>query len=418
MILVLGGTLLTVSMKKLEKITLCIYLSVILIIYPLFNIIYKNNPLIQNANRLMLVFVTMLVLLFFLKKTIGKGLRNIDILIIFVALYITTSLLLYFSYNKLSTPDLLREILYSILPFIVYFASISIGNKHKDFVINLIMVHLFIVAIIGFIVYFNIHPILFKNVINILKRENVFFWQFGSIYGVIIMGYLSQLMYALILFDKYKGKHKKFLLVIFLIISILTLQRSAVIGIIMSTLVFTVTSIVFSNIKAVKETVKLILIFFLVLVVLLNVIDRLEILDYNLSNQIISKVKDIRITSVVEDRNSQAIIFNDNNFFNILFGEGFGKYSPNNSAAVVVQPDASYYRIYNELGLIGFILFFSIFIYFFLKGLKKKDYFMLYFISFTLIAFYFNRVMWAIPNNYIIFMLLGLSESNRVEKIG
>lgn len=403
----------SISLKKLEKTILFIYLNIILIVYPLLNIIYKNNPLIQNVNRIILVAVTTVTLLLFFKKAFGKGLRNIDCLIIIVSLYIFTSLLLYFSYGSISSSDMLKEFLYSVLPFLVYFVGIYVGSKYQDYAIKIIMFNLFLVAIMGMIIYFNINTLLLRSMFNILKEENRFFWQFGSIYGVIIMGYLSQLMYALILFNKYKGKHEKFLLILFFVISILTLQRSAFIGIIMSTLIFIIFPSTNHIKKSARETIKLLSVVIIGLFLLLNVIDGLEILNYNLSHQITSKFTDIKLDSVVSDRSNQAIIFNNNSFGKILFGEGFGKYSPNNSVATVVQPDASYYRIYNELGLIGFIFFFSIFIYFIFKAFKKKDAFMIYFISFTLIAFYFNRVVWAIPCNYIIFIMLGFSESDR-----
>lgn len=401
--------------RKFERFILNIYFSYILIFYPLINILYSSQQGFQNANRLFLVVIMGVTFVFYMKNKSYKRLRIIDLLIILVSFYITSSLLLFYSYATLSTPDLLRELLYTVLPFFVYLMSISVGYRYQNYSIRLIVTNLIIVVIIGIVIYFNLNPVLFGKTANALKEKNVFLWQFSSIYGAIIMGYLSQLMYALVLFGKYQGKYKKAIMAMFLTISILTLQRSSFIGIIMSTIIYFIFLPIKHNKKAIGEFVELMLIIVFVLFLLVSVIDRLDILNYNLSNQIISKFNNIKLENVVSDRQTQAIIYNDNNFLNILFGEGFGKYSPNNSAAISIQPDASYYRIYNELGLVGSILFFSIFLYFLVKGFKKKDPFMIYFILFTLIAFYFNRVVWAIPCNYIIFMLLGFSETDRYQ---
>jgi Ca2+/Na+ antiporter len=75
------------------------------------------------------------------------------------------------------------------------------------------------------------------------------------------------------------------------------------------------------------------------------------------------------------------------------------------------MPDANYYRIYNELGIIGGIIFFMPFLAIFLKALSRKDPFMLFLITYTLFAFYFNRVLWAVPTAYVIYTIIGISES-------
>lgn len=406
--------MLILSRNKLERIILLIYISYILILYPLINILVKGQSALQMINRILLIVITMISMMLFKEELFRRRPKFIDTLIIITSLYITISLLLFYSYsNQLTIMDMFKEILYTILPFFIYFMGISVAKKHKVHVIKLMVYNILVSIALGAILYFNLRPIIFANFINILKSENKFLWQFGSIYGVIIMGYLSQLMYALVLFNKYSGKYKRILLIIFLGVSILTLQRSAFIGIFMSTMIFSLFSLSNNNLRSIKELFKLYVIVLIVMLVLLNIIDQLGILNYSLYDHIMANFRSLNLKSVMSDRSSQTVIFNNSNIFHILFGEGFGKYSPNNSLATIVQPDASYYRIYNELGLFGFILFFSVFIYFLLKGIKKRDAFLIYLVSFTLVAFYFNRVLWSTPCNYIIFMLLGFSEVDR-----
>ena len=128
---------------------------------------------------------------------------------------------------------------------------------------------------------------------------------------------------------------------------------------------------------------------------------------------ILSEFSNFNYTSVAKDRAYQAIIFNTEEVFNILFGEGFGKYSPNNTLSKLIMPDASFYRIYNELGIIGGLSFFFPFIYLFIKAIKNRNAFETYFIGFSLIAFFFNRIIWMIPLNYIFFTFLGVFENSK-----
>ena len=126
------------------------------------------------------------------------------------------------------------------------------------------------------------------------------------------------------------------------------------------------------------------------------------------SKKFLEEIESFRFSKVQSDRKSQAIITNNSNVFCMLIGEGYGKYSPNNELALITMPDASYFRIFNELGLLGFFLFFTPFILLIFEAFKFKDPFVIYFIMFSLFAFYFNRVIWAIPINYIFYTSLGI----------
>jgi len=56
--------------------------------------------------------------------------------------------------------------------------------------------------------------------------------------------------------------------------------------------------------------------------------------------------------------------------------------------------------------------FFLPFILLFTKAIKDRNAFEIYFIGFSLIAFFFNRIIWMIPLNYIFFTFLGVFENS------
>ena len=142
-------------------------------------------------------------------------------------------------------------------------------------------------------------------------------------------------------------------------------------------------------------------------------LNTVSVLKFDLGQFILKEIGDIKVSNVLSDRSAQNIIFNNNNFFNILFGEGFGKYSPNNSLTICKMPDVAYTRMYNELGLLGTLLFLSPYILFAYKNAIKKNWFGVYFIVFTFFAFGFNRILWMIPLNYIIYTFFGIIENPR-----
>ena len=141
-----------------------------------------------------------------------------------------------------------------------------------------------------------------------------------------------------------------------------------------------------------------------------------SILDYisnlmgvNIKNYINDEFNSFNLESVVSGRTEQSVISNTSNPLSFIFGEGFGKDSPNNFLTIRKMPDASYYRIFDELGVVGFILFFLPYIEMVRIAVKKKRIFTIYFFIETFAAFFFNRILWMIPLNFIIYSLIGIS---------
>jgi hypothetical protein len=156
-----------------------------------------------------------------------------------------------------------------------------------------------------------------------------------------------------------------------------------------------------------KLALKLVSIILLIVLIVVNwsaiITFANDLLGFNILKYVNSELSTFNMEDVMSDRSSQAIITNTDNVFNILFGEGYGKYSPNNMHSIRRMPDASYYRLYNELGIIGTFLFFLPYAMIFINSVRKRNFFAIYFMLHTFIAFFFNRVLWAIPISYIIY---------------
>jgi hypothetical protein len=239
----------------------------------------------------------------------------------------------------------------------------------------------------------------------IIKKD----YTISSFYGPILMGYIAQLLFALVLFEVIKvGILRSTLLIIFFITSILTLQRAPYFGVSFAILFY----FIFHGKKNLFGITVIVITLLTTFYIFTN-IDMSGVFGFDQRVSISDEFKNIQLERLSDDRDrkDQSLIYNDNNILNILLGEGYGKYSPNNFQTIHKMPDANYYRIYNELGIIGGIIFFMPFLAIFLKALSRKDPFMLFLITYTLFAFYFNRVLWAVPTAYVIYTIIGISES-------
>ena len=383
---------------------LIIYLMVF---YPLIFQIYLDNSSISLINQFILFSILLLAILTYSNRIIGYLYSvkfNISIIFLLVFFYLTISLLLFFTLdNRINISSILREFLYSIIPILFYFIGKIFNKKEKNTFFKYLFYCLFLVIIIGLIYRLGLY--LPNWLLNVFEQKP-FRFNFSSYYTPIIMSFFAQLMFAIILFKKVKFKYRYLLLIVFFFISILTLQRAAFIGLIVSLSIYIlyrfsifkiilITSVFLFGITSLYKTISN------------NVSNDNESLIFS-SKKFLEEIESFRFSKVQSDRKSQAIITNNSNVFCMLIGEGYGKYSPNNELALITMPDASYFRIFNELGLLGFFLFFTPFILLIFEAFKFKDPFVIYFIMFSLFAFYFNRVIWAIPINYIFYTSLGI----------
>ena len=302
-----------------------------------------------------------------------------------------------------------KEALYSIIPIFFLFFAKQFSSKQvnvffKTLILSILFVVLFgILELLDFPLPSSIAYALEKN-----GKAN-----FMSYYSAILMGYVAQLMFAMSLFNvlEFKSFYRLLSIVFFLVISVMTLQRSSYLGICVSTSVFLLSA------GKTKIRTKLLISFVCLGIIyfMLN-IDLSNAFGFDFALFFFDEITNFNYRNVMDDRASQAIISNVNNTFNIIFGEGFSKFSPNNVQTVRSMPDASYHRIFNELGIIGGTLFFIPFIIIMKRIVNNQNWFMLYFTSFTLLAFYFNRVLWAVPLNFIIYSIIGISQNANYKK--
>jgi len=304
--------------------------------------------------------------------------------------------------------DILREFLVSVIPIFFYLFAKNFTKKEIKLFYLILFYSICFITLLGVLemMGFSYSQTIQKALWKMSTKAN-----FLSYYGGISMGYLAQLSFAIILFDIIKlRKYSKLLMgSFFFIISIMTLQRSSYIGLASALLVYFLLERKREKFWSFLYIGALSVTFYLLLTV--NYIDD-YVGGYDFSLFVYSELSSINFQHVLSDRANQAIINNVNNVFNILFGEGFGKYSSSNSQAIREMPDASYYRAYNELGIIGGLIFFIPFIALMIQMIKKRNMFMIYFIGFTFFAFFFNRIIWVIPLNFIVYTMLGVAESS------
>ena len=112
----------------------------------------------------------------------------------------------------------------------------------------------------------------------------------------------------------------------------------------------------------------------------------------------------------------QQVIYNNSNPFFILFGEGFGKYSPLRTDNALSQPDASYWMIFNETGIVGTLVFFNMFFQIVRYSLRRSNFILLFLALLISVGLLGNRYLWFFPVNFLFYSFVGLfqnTSSNR-----
>lgn len=403
------------SVKRKRSIT-TVVLAFIICVYPLIYQLYPDGGAGTINKVLLFLFIIIFACTnasfyrFFFSSTTNT-------LLSLSMLYILVSITIYSS--NLTSGDFFRELLYTLAPVLIYFIVETFDSKEQNRYIKIVVLCLCFVILIGVLDIFGFNfSSAWANALDKKGKAN-----FISYYSPITMGYVAQLLFALTLYRmtgvRFITKHRTIFILIFLTISILTLQRAAYLGLFVSSLTYFCDSLAKiarrrTFILRTRTIIAwIIVVFALILIAIFvnwsnvdNAIDNR--LGFDLVSYVKAELDSFSLSSVQHDRRNQAIIFNDHNLFNMLFGEGYGKYSPNNMNSICRMPDASYIRLYNELGIVGSVLFFLPYFLMLIDSIVKKKAFAVYFVFFTFAAFYFNRVLWAIPISYIIYPMLSI----------
>ena len=387
-----------------KKYLFSIFYIFIIVIYPLIYELYRDYGVAADRNKLVLFVLLSAIMLSFYKIIINYKKGIIDYLFSLQLVYLIFSITIYSIIVGMYVGDILREILYSIIPILFYFIAKTFNRDDIKLFIKTMVFSLYFVILIGLL---NLFEIKFPEMLDYALNKNRSL-NFRSYYSAIGMGYISQLMFSILLFNKISlKKYRTLLMLILFITSLLTLQRSAYLGLMISITIYLFWKRGGKNVITILSLSFMALIFYVFLTVDLH-----EYFNYDVGFNISEEISNFNYNSVAMDRNAQAQIFNADNIFNIIFGEGFGKYSPNNSLTILKMPDASYYRIYNELGLLGSLVFFTPYFLLLKSAFKKHNQFAIYFIGFTMLAFFFNRIVWMIPLNYIFYTFLGVLDND------
>ena len=389
-----------------------IFLINTLLIYPYINRYFDGQThLVLSLNKTMWTVGTpLLIFLLFNKVIIYKSITD-KILLILTA-YLVSSLLVFAFFNQGDFTFIFRELFYSVLPIFCYFIYRGNPNIGAQLTISTILLIVFVVGISGLWGNSNLPKPFF---IAVLKNKS--YINFQSFYSPIIYASLGPSCLAILLFKKIdlSTRIKMVMGLTFIITSILTLQRAAFLGIIMAIaffVLFRFNRYIFVNLAIIILTIYL----------SYNFIEidpnyqKIFTNELNWKKILAIEIADFNLGSVVHQRRDQTFIFNDYSLFKIFFGEGFGKYSPQNTSALLIMPDASYQRLFNELGLIGCALFVSAFASMFLEFLKNRNIFGFFLLSFVLVHFYFNRILMAIPSAYFIYILLGVQLQTKTNR--
>ena len=115
-------------------------------------------------------------------------------------------------------------------------------------------------------------------------------------------------------------------------------------------------------------------------------------------------------------RNHQYRIYNDNNVFELVFGDGVGRHSQENIYSSTPLPDAMIFRIFNEMGIVGLSLFLLFFYLNLRKSIKKRNGFAFALITYFFIANCFNRVLFTAPMSILPFVLMAYFNWNTLSE--
>lgn len=402
-----------IRINKLKKNYLMIPLLIgyVIVVYPLIYGIAPNNGVAGLLNKLILLS---LIMLFAIINNFTRFivLNNLSRMLLVSLLYMMVSLAIYSPY--LFMGDIIKEVLYSFVPFLLYFIVDSFDIERQNLFLNVTIYSLLIVIGIGVL---NLAGIVVP-IPNMSLALSHIGRNFQSYYSAMEMGYSLQLLYGITLFrvsnNFFLNKFRIIFLGIFSVLGLLTLQRGCYLGFLISTSIYLIYKFKGSIKVTAKSGIRIIAIAVVGAVALMILVTQWEtvisigsrITGYDIEKFIGDEFRSFNYKSVASQRTSQAVISNTSNPLWLIFGEGFGKYSPNNSLTVRKMPDASYYRIFDELGMVGFALFFVPYIFMFLRACGKKRAFSIYFILCTFAVFFFNRILWMIPLNFFIYPIL------------
>jgi hypothetical protein len=391
---------------SIRRIFVFIFVCYISLVYPISNRVNTGSAL----DRICLI-VLVVIIVSIQKRTLTRSLSRLDSCtnasVFAYMVYISISMLSSILFGIQSPRSLLTYSLNSIAPLVMYFCFV--GFDDREFLIKSI----FFVTGIDILIGISTYKMLGFQVPFVTDFFSDLVFKGGG-YRLVslagkstVIGYMSLFCFSYTIFFRF-GKSRYFLLILYGIATILSMQRSMWAGLLLAFAIY------FMNSKAGQKKKKHDFLYFAILIsaafLVLAGNDILEPLTKLVSNRLL----EFNIGDAMSERSSQQLIFNVENPLSIVFGEGYGKYSPLNKEENLINlPDAPLYMIYNETGILGLSIFILMIASFGLRAFGERDWFQVWLVLHLVIALSGSRVLWYFPLNFLIFMLLGSFQKER-----
>lgn len=322
------------------------YYWIIFLIY-LASVFFPSLRVGVLASILMLIFV-------FVLRLRASNRIGIDELVFLFAFYNIFSVSGYL-YNGIPIVAFIQDFSNQLLPMIFFFLPSSKSfNKEKYY--NLLLNSIIFCIIVGLYFYIKKPSYYFDYLSRIeiffVKDYYLLYPRFNSFLGSTIMGSFSLIAMIISLYRVLRGQSHLFMYCLMYVISffiaIITMQRSAMV---LSIIIFFY-SLLISIYSPNKSNKYLYFIYFLFGLLLAYNISKFDLSLLNVLNQRLSAVND-----VVNSRSDQWINTISSSS-NLIMGTGLGSVGHKALGyAKYVITDGSLFKIFAELGLIGFLLF-------------------------------------------------------------
>ena len=287
-----------------------------------------------------------------------------------------------------------KDFLYCVFPALsFFFYSTYRKNIQYRSILWLILLGIIIIDSIALVIYFV--PSTAYLFLSQSAEDDFIFFKLSGPFGLIVTGYTNIIALSICLLSELINKRwvKYILSALFILCALLTTQRTPLAGLGIVVLVLCMK-------QKVKSIIPLLFVG-LFFIIALNYIGGIVDLE-NVTSTFEGKLD---AQNMAESRSSQQIITNNSNIISMIIGEGAGKYSPDNPFCDNSQPDAMYFRLFNELGFLGFIAYILFALSIILKAYKMRNYLALAVALYSFFATGFNRVMFVSPFSIISFVI-------------
>lgn len=383
----------------------------IIFLYPFVTNLYNLQSELETINRFMFFFVIFLLAL--KNRTRSKGNQILKMAVFFLLMYLSASLICSSLLYSFSFNTVFKESFYVIIPLLIFYIALKYPINSLDRIKKIIIYATLISTVIGFVLLIDDNAPFFSLFSDVNSR-----YKLSAVYGQIVNSYMEQLSFSILLFKQKKRPSHYVLMLVFLLATLLTGQRAGVIGLVIAVVIYVLVN--YGNIGKSNRTKRFfkLIVAGLVCLIIFITLNEIGIMKFDLFERLDQILYHKFSWEKIGVRADNQMVITEKNVITAIIGEGLGKYSHNNPNASLVQSDACYYRIFNELGLIGFILFFIPIIISIKNSIKSKDAFMIYFFIEITFVFFFNRIIWTVPINFVFytFMAYAANKNIRVKK--